>query len=204
MTLRTIGLVDYGAGNLTSVYRSLHRLGFRCRVSNTPVVFEQTDLLLMPGVGAFPSAMEALQRLELVQYLGDWVSKGKPLVGICLGMQLLADSSTEYGHTAGLGLIPGYVNAIEQSDWHIGWNALEVVNNDPIFKASGGQSFYFNHSYVFNSAPEHRVAVARLGSHPLTVAVRRENCVGMQFHPEKSQTAGTALLRNVIEGLCRD
>ena len=203
MSARTIGIVDYGVGNLASVYRSLHGLGYRCRVSREPDVLDQTDLLLLPGVGAFPTAMDALHACDLVGYLQQRARKGAPIVGICLGMQLLADGSEEHHYTAGLGLIPGNVMALAPERWHIGWNTIEVLHREPLLQPSDGQSLYFNHSYVFEPPQEYCSALARLAS-PFTVAVRRENIVGLQFHPEKSQTAGQQLLRNVIEGLCRD
>lgn len=203
MRARTVGIVDYGVGNHASVWRALHSLGFRCRVSRDPAVLSETDLLLLPGVGAFPAAMAALHRHELTEYLQEQGRLGKPFVGICLGMQLLADGSTEHGFTAGLGLIPGQVRALDQARWHIGWNSIEVVNGDPLLKPSDGQSVYFNHSYVFDAPAEYLTCVARLAE-PFAIGVRRDNLLGLQFHPEKSQTAGRQLLRNVVEGLCRD
>jgi glutamine amidotransferase len=203
MKARTIGIVDYGVGNLASVYRSLHALGYRCRVSREPAVLDQTDLLLLPGVGAFPTAMDALHAFNLVPYLRQHARNAGPIVGICLGMQLLADGSEEHRFTPGLGLIPGRVTALVGDRWHIGWNTIEVLHREPLLQPSDGHSLYFNHSYVFEPPAEYRSAVARLSS-PFPVAVRRENIVGLQFHPEKSQDAGRQLLRNVIEGLCRD
>ena len=203
MSMRTIGIVDYGVGNLASVHRSLHGLGYRCRVSRDPSVLDQTDLLLLPGVGAFPAAMAALHSCNLVGYLQQHARAGAPMVGICLGMQLLADGSDEHCFTAGLGLIPGQVTALAADRCHIGWNTIEVLHRDPLLQPSDGHSVYFNHSYVFEPPAEYRIGVARLRT-PFTVAVRRERVVGLQFHPEKSQSAGRELLRNVIEGLCRD
>lgn len=203
MKTLTIGIVDYGVGNHASVWRALSSLGYRCRVSENPQVLSATDLLLLPGVGAFPAAMAALHRCNLVEYLQQQAHQGKPTIGICLGMQLLADGSTEYGFTAGLGLIPGQVVALDQARWHIGWNTIEVVGNDPLLAPSDGQSVYFNHSYVFDAPSEYQACLARL-SKPFVVGVRRGNVLGLQFHPEKSQAAGQQLLRNVIEGMCRD
>jgi glutamine amidotransferase len=200
---RTIGIVDYGVGNHTSVWRALHVLGYRCRLSSEPEVLSATDLLLLPGVGAFPAAMAALHQHELVDYLQGQARSGKPFVGICLGMQLMADTSTEHRVTAGLGLIPGQVVAIEQARWHIGWNSVEVLRDDPLLRPSDGQSMYFNHSYVFNPPAEYAIGISRM-EQAFAVGVRRGNLVGLQFHPEKSQIAGRELLRNVIEGLCRD
>ena len=198
---RTIGIVDYGVGNHASVWRALHGLGYRCRVSAEPEVLSATDLLVLPGVGAFGAAMEALHAHDMVEYLKVKAREGMPIVGLCLGMQLLADASVEHGVTAGLGLIPGEVVPFDQSRWHIGWNTIEVVGDDPIFRPSDGKSMYFNHSFVFDAAPEYQACLARLET-PFPVGVRRGNMVGLQFHPEKSQEAGHDLLRNVVEGLC--
>lgn len=203
MSALTVGVVDYGVGNLASVYHALRELGYRCRVSRAVDVLDATDLLLLPGVGAFPAAMQALHNCHLVEYLKQQARRERPLVGICLGMQLLADESTEFSLTAGLGLIPGRVSALPNARWHIGWNTIEVLDGESLLQASDGQSLYFNHSYVFEPAREYQIGVARLGTEPLTVAVRRGRVVGLQFHPEKSQIAGRQLLRNVIEGLCR-
>lgn len=202
MTRRTIGIIDYGVSNLTSVWRVLHSLGYRCRVSSDHDVLGKTDLLLLPGVGALPAAMAALHQHGLVEYLQDQARQGRPIVGICLGMQLLADLSTEHRVTAALGLIPGQVSALGDGRWHIGWNSIEVLQDDSLLRPSDGQSFYFNHSYTFEPAAEYRTAVSRL-ERSFTVAVRRGSIVGLQFHPEKSQIAGRQLLRNVIEGLCQ-
>jgi glutamine amidotransferase len=198
---RTIGIVDYGVGNHASVWRALHGLGYRCRVSADPDVLDETDLLVLPGVGAFGAAMEKLHSHNLVEYLKARSREGKPIVGLCLGMQLLADASVEHGVTAGLGLIPGQVVPFDQARWHIGWNSIEVVGDDTMFRPSDGKSMYFNHSYVFDAPVEYQACLARLDT-PFPVGVRRGNMVGLQFHPEKSQEAGHRLLRNVVEGLC--
>ena len=201
-TKLTVGIVDYGVGNLASVWRALHQLGYRARISNDPAVLSATDLLLLPGVGAYPAAMDALNAQGLTQYLREQARSGRPIVGICLGMQLLSDSSTEFRLTAGLGLIPGLVVPLPDAGWHIGWNTIEVVNDDALLAPSNGQSFYFNHSYVFEAPPVYQASVARLQS-PFPIAVHNQNVLGLQFHPEKSQDAGRRLLRNVINGMCR-
>lgn len=202
MTRRTIGIIDYGAGNLTSVQRAINALGHRSRITGDRAVLDAADLLILPGVGAFPAAMAGLAATGLDTYVLDQAHAGRPLVGICLGMQLLVDSSSEHRETAGLGLIPGRVSALSQSRWHIGWNNMEVVADDPMFRPSDGQSFYFNHSYELVAPPEYCVGMARIHA-PVTAAIRRDNVVGLQFHPEKSQGAGRQLLANVIEGLCK-
>ena len=200
----TAGLVNYGAGNLASVARALTSLGYRCRASRDPETLGAADVLVLPGVGAFPAAMEALHKHRLVEFIQAQARRGQPIVGICLGMQLLAHSSSELRYTTGLGLIPGQVQPLHAARWHIGWNSLEVLDGEPLLRASDGQSVYYNHSYVFHAPAEYSVAVSRLNDAPgeaFTVAVRRQQIVGLQFHPEKSQLAGRELLRNVIEGL---
>lgn len=201
MTRRTIGIVDYGVGNLASVWRTLHRLGYRCRVSHEPEVLDATDLVVLPGVGAFPTAMANLERHGLVGYLQEQARQERPIVGLCLGMQVLVDASSEHRLTAGLGLIPGEVVSFGKGRWHTGWNTLEVVGEDPLLQPSDGESVYFNHSYTLEVPSEYHLALTRL-DRPFASAVRRGSIVGLQFHPEKSQRAGRELLRNVIEGLC--
>lgn len=201
MSRRTVGIVDYGVGNHASVWRTLHKLDYRCRVSDSPEILGAVDVIVLPGVGAFGAAMAELHRRNLVEFLRAQSRQGKPIIGLCLGMQLLADSSREHGATAGLGLIPGEVVPFDQERWHIGWNTIEAVGDDPIFRASDGKSMYFNHSFVFDAPREYQACLARTGR-PFVVGVRRANMVGLQFHPEKSQAAGQVLLRNVIEGLC--
>jgi imidazole glycerol-phosphate synthase subunit HisH len=195
----TIGIVDYGAGNQASVWRVLHMLGYRCRISRDPKILADNDMVMLPGVGAFPNAMAALHEHGLVEFLKESAQAGKPFIGICLGMQLLADMSEEQGETDGLGLIPGRVVALGSGRWHIGWNGIEMVGNDPVFLPSDGQIMYFNHSFHFQCAPEHCVATTQLDEH-LTAIVRRDNVIGIQFHPEKSQVPGHALLKAVVEG----
>lgn len=201
MKRRTIGIVDYGVGNHTSVWRSLHELGYRCRISHDPEVLDGTRLLVLPGVGAFPSAMSALHARGLVPYLTERARSGHPIIGICLGMQLLCEASHENGLTAGIALIPGQIVPLAQPRWHIGWNTIDVTRPDPIFSRSDGQSFYFNHSYIYQGPPEYAVAVTRVGPSFPSI-IRKANTVGIQFHPEKSQAAGRQLLHDVIEGLC--
>jgi imidazole glycerol-phosphate synthase subunit HisH len=196
----TIGIVDYEVGNHASVHRALMGLGFRCRVSRDPEVLDATDLIILPGVGAFPAAMASLHRYDMIDYLRGSARSGKPFLGLCLGMQLMADASYEHGQTQGLGLIPGEVVPLSDVAWHIGWNAIEVRGEDTMFAASDGEAMYFNHSFVFDAAPEYVASVARVKS-PLTAMVRRGNLVGIQFHPEKSQIAGHRLLRRVITEL---
>ncbi len=201
MSRKTVGIVDFGLGNQTSVLRAFQALGHHCRVTNAREILASADVLVLPGVGAFPAAMSTLHQDGLASYLCKLARQGKPLIGLCLGMQLLAEESLEHGNTAGLGLIPGKVRPLLGIGWHIGWNSLEAVKSDPLTTPSDGESFYFNHSYVFEVAEAYQTAVSRVQNTSFTVAVRRGNVVGLQFHPEKSQAAGMRLLSRLVDGL---
>jgi imidazole glycerol-phosphate synthase subunit HisH len=197
----TVGIVDYGVGNHASVRHTLHEIGLRCRVSEQTDILDACDILLLPGVGAFQPAMQALRDRSLDQYLLGHVERGRPLLGICLGMQLLAQGSYEGGFSRGLGMIPGEVAPLSEPHWHIGWNTIEQVQIDPLVRESNGQAFYFNHSYAYRGPLEYQVCRTQAAD-SIAAVVRREHVVGVQFHPEKSQAAGRALLQNLIRGLC--
>lgn len=202
MTQKTIGIVDYAVGNHASVFRALQSLNYRCRVSRDQDLLAECDLLVLPGVGAYPAAMSALNAYELVGFLQERAQLGQPIIGLCLGMQLLADVSYEHGVTAGLGLIPGEVVPLTTVPWHIGWNTIEVLSGDDLLAPSDRQSFYFNHSYVFRASEKYQICMSRLDQ-SFTVGVRRGKVVGLQFHPEKSQSVGRAMLKSLVEGLTR-
>jgi imidazole glycerol phosphate synthase glutamine amidotransferase subunit len=167
-------------------------------VSHDAATLARADVLLLPGVGAFPAAMSSLHARKLTGFLKDAARAGTPIVGLCLGMQLLADASLEFGRTPGLGLIPGEVVPLPQETRHIGWNSIDVVGGDDLLAVSDGEVVYFNHSYVFVTEREYCTCTTTLG-HTFTAGVRRGNVVGLQFHPEKSQDAGRTLLRHIIE-----
>lgn len=201
MSKLSVGIVNYGVGNLASVRHCLQELDFRCRVSDDTAVLSGCDLLLLPGVGAFPLAMKALQARGLDRYLVEQSAQGRPLLGICLGMQLLTDASHEGGLTRGLGLIPGEVVSLGQGRWHIGWDSVEKVMASPLFDLGGGDCFYFNHSYVYRGADEYQLCRTRFDG-DFASMIGKGKTMGIQFHPEKSQIAGRALLRKIVRRLC--
>lgn len=196
----TIGIIDYGMGNHASVAHSLRELNFRVRISREPTELDLVDALVLPGVGAFPVAMQTLHERGLVPYLQEQARLQKPIIGICLGMQLLASASHEHEYTGGLDLIPGEIVPFDNGKWHIGWNTLDCPHTDPLFASSDGHSFYFNHSFYYRGPAAYQVAATR---HPFACAavIRRGSVIGLQFHPEKSQTEGKVLLKKVITGL---
>ncbi|MFV0665034.1 imidazole glycerol phosphate synthase subunit HisH [Denitromonas sp.] len=200
MNRLTVGIVDYGVGNLASVTHALHDAGFRVRLAGDTTVLDACDVLLLPGVGAFPSAMKKLRDTGLDVYLRNAAKMNRPLLGICLGMQLLAEESFEMGHSQGLGILVGKVIPLRDTPWHIGWNSLKCTMSDSALQSSHNEFFYFNHSFALAGASEHVSAVAHVPG-PITAAVRHGRIAGLQFHPEKSQRAGTSLLRALIQDI---
>lgn len=204
MKLTKIAIIDYGMGNLQSVRNALERVGCEVQISSELAALRSADALVLPGVGAFGEAMINLRQRKLVEPVRALVlDEGKPLLGICLGMQLLADSSEERGIYRGLSLIPGHVKEIPVSGRlrlpHIGWNGVSVRKRDPLFGDIEEQgAFYFVHSYCFECAPEHIAGVTDYGT-DVTAAVQKERIFGVQFHPERSQRKGLRLLRNFVD-----
>jgi imidazole glycerol phosphate synthase glutamine amidotransferase subunit len=145
--------------------------------------------------------MDHLARTGLGQFVKERSQSGQPLIGLCLGMQLLMDESVEHQRTAGLGLIPGRVVPLEDGSWHIGWNTIENISGDTLLQSSDGQAVYFNHSYVVETSAKHHLCRTRFATY-FASGVRRKGVVGLQFHPEKSQAAGREILHGLIEGLC--
>lgn len=199
-----IGIIDYGMGNLQSVRNALERLGCEVLISSSPEILAGADALILPGVGAFGEAMNNLEQRNLVGYLRRAVlEEGKPLLGICLGMQLLADSSEERGNFQGLSLIPGKVREIPVTGGlrlpHIGWNGVSIRKRDPLFReVHEGGAFYFVHSYRFECDPSYIAGVTDYGT-DITAAVQKDRIFGVQFHPERSQHKGLRLLRNFVD-----
>ena len=200
-----IAIVDYGVGNLFSLKSSFAAIGAEVTVTASPAELECADGIILPGVGAFGDAAKKLRDSGLDSVLKAQAAKGKPLMGICLGMQLLFERGYEYGEHEGLGLISGSVRPISEvipeglKIPHIGWNALDIKRESPIFKyIKNGDHVYFVHSYYAAECGESVIADAEYGA-PLTAAVRRGNVFGCQFHPEKSGAVGLSILRAFAE-----
>lgn len=203
-----IAIVDYGVGNLFSLKSSLGALGVEAAVTADEAAIRRSDKLILPGVGAFGEAAERLERTGLGRIVQEQAGAGTPLLGICLGMQLLFAESEEYGRHRGLGLIPGRVVSMEPvvphgyKVPHMGWNALHFPKSrpvDPLFRyIREGDCVYFVHSYYADDCQESIIATAEYGPE-LTAAVRRGNVMGTQFHPEKSGVVGLNILRAFCE-----
>lgn len=199
MTRRIVGIVDYGVGNLASVAGAVSRAGHRAHVSRDRARLAEADLLILPGVGAYPAAMESLHGHDLAGFLREQAGKGQPLLGICLGMQLLAEVSFENGQTEGLGLIPGRVEPGVAGHRHIGWNRIAATPDAPLLDGFDDQFVYFNHTYYFRAAPQAVVATADTPDETIVAAVQRDHIVGVQFHPEKSQDVGNRMMKALVE-----
>ncbi len=202
-----IAIVDYGMGNLESVAKAFSWLGFDTVITREAEQLERADALVLPGVGAFGEASENIAGAGLVPVLNRLVVEGsKPILGICLGMQLFADEGVEGGTHPGLGWIPGRVVPIDAADGMrvpvVGWG--NVTTSDEILFSGGEaeQCFYFDHSFQFVGSDEYVIARSDWGT-PYCAAVRRGHIFGTQFHPEKSQVAGLRLLRNFTEFVIR-
>ena len=196
-----IKIIDYGVGNLFSLRSSLHALGIEADYTGDPSEIRAADKLILPGVGAFRDARQALRNTGLDQVVIEEAAKGKPLMGICLGMQMLFEKSYEYGEYEGLGLIPGEIVGMEgriPADLaipHIGWNALHKKRESELLKyTKEGDYVYFVHSYYAETAPKYLLATTDYGIE-MTAAVQNGNVYGCQFHPEKSSDVGLAILR---------
>ncbi|MBO4289393.1 MAG: imidazole glycerol phosphate synthase subunit HisH [Lachnospiraceae bacterium] len=200
-----IAIVDYGLGNLFSLQRSLRYIGQESVITADPSALEQAEKIILPGVGAFGDAAERLQKTGLGQAVVAQAEAGKPLLGICLGMQLLFEKGYEFGEHEGLGLIPGTVEEIVVPDRRryklpqMGWNSLRLLKKHPLFAGvKEGDYVYFVHSFHGCRCEDSVIAVTDYGI-PVTAAAARDNVWGTQFHPEKSGPVGLAILQAFAE-----
>ena len=200
-----IAIVDYGVGNLFSLCSSFKAIGAEVAVTSDPDVIRNADKIILPGVGAFGDAIKKLKDTGLDKIITEETKKGKKLMGICLGMQLLFEKSYEYGEHEGLSLLRGNVVPMENKIPrelkipHIGWNGLHFCKNHPLFKYIKEEDHvYFVHSYYAEDCEDSLLATAEYGRE-LTAAVVKDNVAGMQFHPEKSGNVGLNILRAFCE-----
>ena len=197
-----ITIIDIGISNIKSITRGFVTQDYQVRVTSDPADVRLADSLVLPGVGAFPKAMEILRSRGLVEAIREHAGCGKPLIGICLGMQLLFTDSSEHEHTEGLGLIPGHVVRFpsDRPVPHMGWNSVDQARESILFRGIRNPSdFYFVHSYY--TEPDNEEHVVGVSEHfgKFAAAVQKDSIYGTQFHPEKSQNNGLTLLSNFAQ-----
>ena len=198
-----IGIIDYGVGNLFSLQASCKAIGQDVFVSGDGAELQKADRLILPGVGAFPDAAKKLNDTGMADFVREEAARGTPLLGICLGMQLLFEESLEYGRHPGLGLLKGQVVPMEGrlpeglKIPHMGWNALNVTGGR-LLEGLNGQYVYFVHSFFGENCADSLSAWTDYGI-PVTAAVEQDNLFGCQFHPEKSGSVGLSILRRFAE-----
>jgi glutamine amidotransferase len=199
------GIIDYNMGNLASVRNAFEKLGANVRIESDPDAFSTYDRLVLPGVGAFGDAMAHLRERGADEAILEFAKSGKPMLGVCLGMQLLFDSSEEFGTHEGLGLVPGNVVAFDKSKFdtphkvpHMGWNELFVSQQNPLFNGlSEAFYLYFVHSYHAVCDDTYAIGKSFYG-YEFVSAVRNDNIYGIQPHPEKSHDNGLKIIENFI------
>ena len=197
-----ITIIDYGMGNLKSVYNALKKVNFDCQISSEVTDIEMADKLILPGVGAFKDAMDNLQNIDLILPIRKKVNDGCPLLGICLGMQMLFDEGYECELRKGLGFIEGKIKLMNSKENlkvpHIGWNRLEFNRENKILNNINKESFvYYVHSFMATEMiDENLIAYSKYGDINIPGIVNKGNVYGMQFHPEKSGEVGLKILKN--------
>ena len=199
-----IGIIDYDAGNIRSVEKALSYLGEKTVVSRNPETLKNADKVILPGVGSFGQAMENLHRYELVPVIQDMIKEGKPFLGICLGLQLLFESSEETPGVEGLGILKGKILKIPPSPGlkipHMGWNSLQLQNNGRLYRNIPQDTYvYFVHSYYLQAREPEIVKAVTEYSTEIHASVEKDNVFACQFHPEKSGKYGLEILKNFAE-----
>jgi glutamine amidotransferase len=198
VSVPVIAIVDYGIGNLGSVSKAFRHVGADARLTGVPDELRRANALVLPGDGAFAAAMDELRARGLLPVLREAVAAGRPLLGICIGMQLLFEQSEEHGRHAGLGLLPGRVRRFDGTlpVPHMGWNRLRPLRPHPLFDGiEPGSHVYFVHSYHCDAPPELTLATSEYGRE-FAAVVGRDRVLGVQFHPEKSQAVGLRMVAN--------
>lgn len=201
-----IGLIDYNMGNLRSVINAFNKIGEEVSIVKDPEDLDGFAKIILPGVGAFKDAMEHLEQSGMDEAIKAFAKSGKPLLGICLGMQLLLDSSEEFGYTKGLGLVEGKIQGFDKSRFdeplkvpHMGWNELHVNQESPLFKGLEKSFYlYFVHSFYATCKDEFAIGKTFYG-YDFVSALQKENIFGFQPHPEKSHDNGLKILKNFVE-----
>ena len=197
--IKKIAVVDYGVGNISSIFGTLNRLGCDTYVGNNEKDLQNSDLVILPGVGTFPSAIKNLNKKKLILPIKKIAKKNKPILGICLGMQLLTNSSKELKFSQGLGLIPGKVLNLNSKKFNIGWSSISVKEKN-MFSNFSKKYFYFQHQFRYFGPKSFIYSVSNT-KEKIPCIIKNKNIVGVQFHPEKSQDNGLNFLNKIIQNI---
>lgn len=204
MTNIKIGIIDYKLGNHNSLFYTLKLIGYSVVISQNQKELDNCNLLILPGVGAFPKAMKSLKKTKLDKFIIEWEKSKKPIIGICLGMQLLCTKSSEFKETKGLNLISGNIINLDKSSWHIGWNESISTKDNNIFKGLKNAQYYYNHSFKFTGDNRYILSETTSNNEIIPSIIKKGKIIGLQFHPEKSQIHGKKLLIRLIKILLND
>jgi glutamine amidotransferase len=201
-----IVIIDYGMGNLRNVQKGFERIGFEARLTRSKREINHASAIVLPGVGAFKDCMQNLKKFGLIEPLLQSIEKGKPYLGICLGLQILFSESEEFGSQKGLDLIRGRVMKFrpgpDHKVPHMGWNTVEIVKDAPILRGvESGDFFYFVHSYYVVPKEKERISTLTTYGRPFVSSIWKENLFATQFHPEKSQEKGLRILENFVRSI---
>lgn len=208
--MTSVTIVDYGVGNLFSVAQAIQHCGAEAKLATSPEDILAAEKIILPGVGAFGKAIDKVRERGFDGAMCDFAASNRPMLGICLGMQMLFEDSCEHGSHHGLGLIPGTVMKIPPRGitgkrlrkTHIGWAELNMERPNPLFaEVSTDQAAYFVHSFAAHTGSENVVATVDFHGHRLTAAVARDNVMGVQFHPEKSGQFGIRIIKRFVDNL---
>ena len=199
-----VGIIEYGAGNIKSLANTFQHINVEVILINKELDFNKVNYLVLPGVGAFGYCMEKLNKSKLIPNIIKWINNEKPLLGICVGMQMLFKSSEEQGHHDGLGLLDGKITDLrvenpEVKVPHVGWNKVTFQNNFNLFKKNETEDFYFAHSYSFENLENNYELAHCTHGKKFCAIIKNKNIIGVQFHPEKSQHAGIKFLKSFLD-----
>lgn len=194
--MKKIAIIDYAVGNQTSLVNFFKALKYEIVLTNNFFKIAKADIIILPGVGAYQYAINSLKKNNLIKLIKK-KSKNTKIIGICLGMQLLASNSEEFGECAGLNLIPGNIKKINKNFFHVGWNKITISSNNTLFYNNPKENYYFNHSFFFKGDKKYIKSFTTFKK-KIPAIIQNNNCIGLQFHPEKSHISGEKFMLQLL------